>query len=218
MNSDTALRFKFLVIGNTGVGKTALIQMYTQRTFSDRIVATLGVEMGRKVINLSGPQKANLEIWDTAGQEVFFALTKQYYRNADGCFVVFDITRRESFDKVAKWVEEAYSHSNNPNIVIILLGNKSDLSFRREVSTEEALLFAEQQRITYIELAAKHTNQVDEVFLKLSEEVKKRMEIPDGTKYNRPKGMRLKSQIRNDANNDTSSCCSNSSTLKDLLK
>lgn len=151
------------------MGKSALVHTYTERSFNEKLLSTLGAEMGKREIYLDGGQLVKLEIWDTAGQETFFSLTRQYYRNADGCFVVFDLTNKNSFDDVPIWVNKAKENCNNDNICIMMLGNKTDMADRRAVRTEEALARAGRLGVPYAELTARSTGAVDEVFAALSE-------------------------------------------------
>merc|ERR1712050_352250 len=104
-----------------------------------------------------------LQIWDTAGQEAFRSITRAYYRGATGALLVYDISRRGSFDHLAQWLMDARQNAQ-PNMVIILIGNKSDLD-RREVSYEEGAWFARQNGLFFLETSAKTGQNVDAAFL-----------------------------------------------------
>ena len=105
-----------------------------------------------------------LQIWDTAGQESFRSITRSYYRGAAGALLVYDITRRETFNHLTRWLEEARQNSN-PNMVVMLIGNKSDLGHRRAVSTDEGKEFARQNGLVFMETSAKTASNVDKAFI-----------------------------------------------------
>ena len=122
-----------------------------------------GVEFGARMINIDGKQ-VKLQIWDTAGQESFRSITRSYYRGAAGALLVYDITRRDTFDHLASWLEDARQHAN-PNMTIMLIGNKADLSHRRAVSTEEGAAFARDHGLLFLETSAKTAFNVEDAFV-----------------------------------------------------
>lgn len=122
-----------------------------------------GVEFGARMINIDGEQ-VKLQIWDTAGQESFRSITRSYYRGAAGALLVYDITRRDTFDHLASWLEDARQHAN-PNMTIMLIGNKADLSHRRAVSTEEGAAFAKDHGLLFLETSAKTAFNVEDAFV-----------------------------------------------------
>jgi small GTP-binding protein len=155
--------FKYIVIGDSGVGKSCLLMQFTDKRFEATHDLTIGVEFGARLISLDGvPVK--LQIWDTAGQESFRSITRSYYRGAAGALLVFDVTRRKTFESVSSWLDDARSHSNLP-LTILLIGNKVDLENQREVTKEEAQAFATKNEISYIETSAKTAFNVEEAFL-----------------------------------------------------
>lgn len=115
------------------------------------------------MVNISGKQ-VKLQIWDTAGQESFRSITRSYYRGAAGALLVYDITRRETFEHLASWLEDARQHAN-PNMSIMLVGNKADLSHRRAVSTEEGEAFAREHGLLFLETSAKTALNVEDAFV-----------------------------------------------------
>lgn len=119
---------RYIIIGDTGVGKSCLLLQFTDKRFQPVHDLTIGVEFGARLVNIDGKQ-IKLQIWDTAGQESFRSITRSYYRGAAGALLVYDITRRETFDHLASWLEDARQHAN-PNMTIMLIGNKADLSVR----------------------------------------------------------------------------------------
>jgi len=164
--------YRYILIGDSKVGKSSLLLQFTERQFVHDQEITLGVEMNSRICHIDG-KEIKLEIWDTAGQESYLALTRSYYRNADGCLLVFDITRASTFKALPMWLSEARQNSNNPNIVILMIGNKADLTDQRQVSTAEAEEFAIANNIIYTELSAKNYQQVEEAFLQSAEEITK---------------------------------------------
>lgn len=150
------------------MGKSSLLLQFTQRQFRTDSDSTIGVEMGTRHITLE-EKEIKLEIWDTAGQESFLAITRSYYRGADGCLLVYDISRRKTFSSLSMWLSEARQHSNNPNLVVMMIGNKADLESKRQVSTEEAKEFAEANDLIFLELSAKNHDEVQTAFLSTAE-------------------------------------------------
>eukprot|EP01096_Ripella_sp_DP13-Kostka_P001458 TRINITY_DN1172_c0_g2_i1.p1 TRINITY_DN1172_c0_g2~~TRINITY_DN1172_c0_g2_i1.p1 ORF type:complete len:241 (-),score=82.21 TRINITY_DN1172_c0_g2_i1:70-684(-) len=156
--------FKYIIIGDMGVGKSCLLRQFTESKFVSDSPHTIGVEFGTRIIEL-GSKKIKLQIWDTAGQERFRAVTKNYYRGAAGALLVYDITRRETFNHLTSWLSDARTMTN-PSTIIMLIGNKSDLDFQRDISYEEASKFAEENGLIFIETSAKTGQNVEEAFLK----------------------------------------------------
>jgi Ras-related protein Rab-2A len=130
---------------------------------------TIGVEFGARMIAIDNRQ-IKLQIWDTAGQESFRSITRSYYRGAAGALLVYDITRRDTFNHLTRWLEEARQNSNQ-NMVIMLIGNKSDLEHRRAVSTKEGAEFAEQNGLIFLETSAKTAANVEQAFVKTAEKI-----------------------------------------------
>jgi Ras-related protein Rab-2A len=155
--------FKYIIIGDSGVGKSCLLLQFTDKRFETSHELTIGVEFGARVVSV-GDTPVKLQIWDTAGQESFRSITRSYYRGASGTLLVFDVTRRETFEHVTQWLQDAQEHSNLP-MTILLIGNKSDLANQREVSTEEAHAFAQEKGLTYLETSAKTAHNVERAFL-----------------------------------------------------
>ena len=156
--------FKFLVIGNAGVGKSCLLHQFIEQKFKQDSNHTIGVEFGSKVVNVSG-KSVKLQVWDTAGQERFRSVTRSYYRGAAGALLVYDIASRESYNALTNWLTDARTLAS-PNIVIILVGNKKDLESEREVTFMEATRFAQENELAFLETSALTGENVEEVFLK----------------------------------------------------
>ncbi|XP_020551200.1 ras-related protein RABA3 isoform X2 [Sesamum indicum] len=151
--------FKVVVIGDSAVGKTQLLSRFAKNEFCLDSKSTIGVEFQTRTVNINS-KFVKAQIWDTAGQE----------RGALGAMLVYDVTKRQSFDHVARWVEELRAHADN-SIVIALIGNKADLADLRTVPTEDAVEFAENQGLYFFETSALSGENVDTAFRKLLEEI-----------------------------------------------
>jgi len=157
--------FKYIINGDTNSGKSCLLTQFTDGQFNERHDVTIVVEFGSKIIDIDDKQ-IKLQIWDTAGQEHFRSITRQYYRGATGILLVYDVTRRETFTNVYGWLEEVNHHANqDQDKTVILVGNKCDLEEERQVSTEEGAAFAKSNGLLFLETSAKTGHNVDEAFL-----------------------------------------------------
>mmetsp|Transcript_21631 Transcript_21631/g.66196 ORF Transcript_21631/g.66196 Transcript_21631/m.66196 type:complete len:212 (-) Transcript_21631:1954-2589(-) len=164
-----AYLFKYIIIGDTGVGKSCLLLQFMDKRFQQVHDLTIGVEFGARMINIDNKQ-VKLQIWDTAGQESFRSITRSYYRGAAGALLVYDITRRETFKHLTRWLEEARQNSSS-NMTIMLVGNKSDLDHRRAVSYKEGEAFAEEHGLIFMETSAKTAAFVEQAFIKTAEKI-----------------------------------------------
>ena len=145
--------FRYIIVGDIAVGKSCILLQFTDKKFRVEHEITVGVEFGEKTIELNR-KVIKIQIWDTAGQEQFQAITRTYYRGAIGALLVYDITRRETFTHVRKLLQEVRVNSSK-NITVILIGNKKDLEDRREVRFEEGESFARENGIMFLETSAK---------------------------------------------------------------
>jgi len=164
-----AYLFKYIIIGDTGVGKSCLLLQFTDKRFQPVHDLTIGVEFGARMITIDNRQ-IKLQIWDTAGQESFRSITRSSYRGAAGALLVYDITRRETFNHLTRWLEEARQNANQ-SMVIMLIGNKSDLDHRRQVSKEEGEQFAQQHGLIFLETSAKTAANVEEAFINTAQKI-----------------------------------------------
>lgn len=146
-----------------GVGKSCLLLQFTDKRFRQQHDLTIGVEFGARTLKIN-EKNIKLQIWDTAGQEAFKSITRSYYRAAAGALLVYDITRRDTFTHLTKWLEEVRQNAN-PDMTIMLIGNKSDLDTRRQVRTEEGEMFAKEHGLIFLETSAKTAFNVEEAFL-----------------------------------------------------
>ncbi|KAK8516512.1 hypothetical protein V6N13_097802 [Hibiscus sabdariffa] len=161
--------FKAVLIGDSAVGKSQLLARFTRNEFNIDSKATIGVEFQTKTL-LIDRKSIKAQIWDTAGQERYRAVTSAYYRGAVGAMLVYDITKRQSFDNVAKWLEELRGHADK-NIVVMLVGNKSDLGSLRAVPMEDAKEFAQQEGLFFMETSALEDTNVESAFVTVVTEI-----------------------------------------------
>ncbi|KAH9568085.1 hypothetical protein CY35_03G059200 [Sphagnum magellanicum] len=168
------MMMQYQLQGNAGVGKSCLLLQFTDKRFQPVHDLTIGVEFGAQMITIDN-KPIKLQIWDTAGQESFRSITRSYYRGAAGALLVYDITRRETFNHLASWLEDARQHANS-NMTIMLIGNKCDLAHRRAVSTEEGEQFAKENGLVFMETSAKTAHNVDDAFISTASKIYQKIE------------------------------------------
>ena len=166
---------KYIIVGDAAVGKSNLLLRYTKGEFRDEYQLTIGVEFAANNININD-QTFRIQIWDTAGQENFRSITRAYYKNSACALIVYDISKRSSFENIASWIEDC-KNSSPKSVLMVLVGNKADLdSEKREISYEEGKELAEKYDILFFETSAKTGQNVKEVFEKSAEVIAKKIE------------------------------------------
>ena len=164
-------KIQLILIGESGVGKTSLIRRYTNNIFNTNHLETIGIEFFNKEERIND-QIIQIKLWDTAGQEIFHSLTKNFYRKADGIIIVYDITNKESFERIQDWVKSVYDNTDTyKEIQMIIVGNKIDLEERREVSKEEGLKIGKYFEIDFFEASAKNAEGVRNFMIKIIEDI-----------------------------------------------
>jgi Ras-related protein Rab-8A len=172
MNNDSNKNdhvLKVLTIGESGVGKTCILLRYTDNKFVKNHLTTIGIDYKFKNFNL-GDKSVKLKIWDTAGQERFRNITQQYYKNADGILLVYDVSDRTSYEKVRDWMKQIQSATEENKISVILVGNKCDVS-NREVTKEEGEELGQEYGLRYFETSAMNNHNIEETFIQLSKDI-----------------------------------------------
>ena len=169
-DEDTCKIYKILLLGDSAVGKSCLLLRYCDEKFQDLHLATIGLDFRLKRINLENNKKIKVQIWDTAGQDRFLAITKNYYRGANGILLVFDITNLSSFEHIKNWIEQIKEEAPE-KIIIYLVGNKIDCTNNIVISNEEGNKLAKQFSLKYYETSAKTNENVDSTFLELIKEI-----------------------------------------------
>ena len=162
-------KIKIMIVGETLVGKTSLIRRYTKNKFGGDYLATIGIDFQYKFLDINN-KKIKVELWDTAGQERFKSIAKNYFQSSDGLLIVYDITDKKTFEKLDDWFEQI-SLNAPENTKLVLIGNKSDLGGKREISIEEGQKFAEQNRVKFFETSAKDGTNVNSVFEMLTNDI-----------------------------------------------
>jgi len=169
--TEAPLNAKILLIGNSSVGKSSILLRFSDETWlsEDESSATIGVDFRVTKMDVRG-KKVKLSIWDTAGQERFRTITSSYYRGAQGIILVYDVANRESFEALPRWFSELETYVS-PSVVKIVVGNKVDKEFSRQVTTEEGRAFAERMGTLFVESSAKTKVGVQDAFRELVEKI-----------------------------------------------
>ena len=163
MNTESyEFMFKVVLVGDMSVGKTNIIAKYLKNDFSEDYKTTIGVEFHSKIAKVEG-HVVKAQIWDTCGQERFKSITDSYYRGAKGAFVVYDITRKNTFESVDSWISALRSAADK-NLNIIIIGNKSDLEDQRQVETEQGEDKAQNNEAAFMETSAYSGDNIDKAF------------------------------------------------------
>ena len=173
MNSEYDYLFKLLLIGNSGVGKSCLLLRFSDDTYSNDYISTIGVDFKIKTVELDG-KTVKLQIWDTAGQERFRTITSSYYRGSHGIIIVYDITDQDSFNGVKMWLQEIDRYATS-TVLKLLVGNKCDLTDKRVVEFDVAKEFAEANAMPFLETSALDSTNVEEAFLTMARQIKESM-------------------------------------------
>jgi len=174
--------YKVVLIGDSGVGKSNLLSRFTRNEFNLETKSTIGVEFATRSIQADG-KTIKAQIWDTAGQERYRAITSAYYRGAVGALLVYDIAKNVTFKNVERWLAELRENAAG-NIVIMLVGNKSDLRHLREVPTDTSKEFSEKNNLLFIETSALDSTNVELAFQNILTEIYHQSARPTVTSTN----------------------------------
>ena len=162
--------FKIILIGDSTVGKTSLLSCYMNEQFLDKRMSNINVDFRTKSITIDQFTSAKLKIWDTCGQERFRSLTCRYFKDAQGIILVYDVTKRETFNNLDKWIKDIEDYVEKEELSIILVGNKIDLEFR-DVTTGEGEIYAEYNNLMFCETSSKTGKNVTKVFDMISKDI-----------------------------------------------
>ncbi|KAG9511004.1 Ras-related protein Rab-8A, partial [Fragariocoptes setiger] len=166
--------FKLLLIGDSGVGKTCILFKFAEDTFSSAFISTIGIDFKIRTLEVDG-KKIKLQVWDTAGQERFRTITTAYYRGAMGIMLVYDVTNLKSFENISNWIRNIELHATQ-DVEMMILGNKCDITDKRQVSKEKGEQLALQHSIKFFETSAKANINIEEAFTTLARDIKLKME------------------------------------------
>lgn len=210
---DYEYLYKIVLIGDSGVGKSNLLSRFTRDEFNLESRSTIGVEFATRTLEIDG-KRVKAQIWDTAGQERYRAITSAYYRGAVGALIVYDISKTESYESVSRWLKELREHAD-ANIIIELVGNKSDLDHLRAVPTEEAKNFATENNLLFTEASALSADNVDLSFHQLLKNIyemisKHQLDTNEKSAGNKPSGgptISLTPAPQEKKSKNNSNCC-----------
>lgn len=163
--------FKIIFAGDSSVGKSNIISRFYKDKFTENLGSTVGVEFYSKVVHCQNNKLAKLQIWDTAGQERFRSITSSYYKGAKGAFLVYDVTRKSSFETVQGWFRDIVNLTGNKNVIVILVGNKSDLVNEREVTEDEGKDLAKTLNIPFFETSALTGSNIKLIFEEITNKI-----------------------------------------------
>ncbi|VAH81846.1 unnamed protein product [Triticum turgidum subsp. durum] len=216
--------FKIVLIGDSGVGKSNILSRFTRNEFCLESKSTIGVEFATRTLQkpkgkrfseekkLIEGKTVKAQIWDTAGQERYRAITSAYYRGAVGALLVFDITKRQTFDNVQRWLRELRDHAD-ANIVVMMVGNKSDLNHLRSVPEEDSQAFSEKEGLSFLETSALEAINVEKAFHTVLSEIhqivsKKALAAQESAAANGRSMQGTTINVAEPSANATGSCCS----------
>ncbi|XP_052684564.1 ras-related protein Rab-37-like isoform X7 [Crassostrea angulata] len=174
---------KTILVGDSGVGKTSLLVQFDQGRFqAGSFSATVGIGFTNKVVDVEGT-KVKLQIWDTAGQERFRSITRAYYRDANALLLLYDVSNKASFDNIRAWLGEINEYAQE-DVVIMLLGNKADMTSERVIRTEDGERLANEYNVAFMETSAKTGMNVDLAFMAVAKDLKmKKTRKPTDPKF-----------------------------------
>lgn len=171
-------KYKLVSLGEQSVGKTSLITRFMYDNFDNTYQATIGIDFLVKTISLRG-RSVRLQLWDTAGQERFRSLIPCYIRESEIALVVYDVTSAESFEQTSKWITDVKAERGE-EVLIMLVGNKTDLEEKRQVSTKAGEDKSKELNLLFMETSAKSGHNVKELFLKVASELPDNNNEPEG--------------------------------------
>ena len=192
---------KIALLGDSTVGKTSICLTYKGIEFKENTLFTIGTDKFDKIIKVENGKEIKLVIWDTAGQERFRSIALSAIKSVNGIILVADLTKKESFINIKMWLEDIQNNFNNPSLV--LFGNKADLTEKRQVSSEEAKKYAEENGLIYFETSAKTNQGINEGFAYIANQAYKKAE----QKLNSGKGKNIEIGKDEIKETESSKCC-----------
>ena len=168
--TETDLVYKILLLGDSEVGKSCFLMRYADNVFVDNYITTIGLDYKLKYIQLDSGEIIKVQLWDTAGQDRYRTIAKNYYKGSHGILLLYDVTKTNSFENIREWIrdirEEVYEKA-----IIFLIGNKIDKKEDRKIQTEQGAKLAEEFNLPFFEASAKSGENVDEIFKALYKKI-----------------------------------------------
>ena len=186
-SNDSELVFKILLLGDSEVGKSCFLMRYSENVFIENYITTIGLDYKLKTVKLDSGKSIKVQLWDTAGQDKYRTIAKNYYKGSHGILLLYDITKQSSFDNIREWVRDIKEEVSE-KAIIFLIGNKIDMDEQRKITKEKGEELAEEYKIPFFEASAKSGENVDEVFKALYNkicEVYGDLERQKGSKLNK---------------------------------
>ena len=161
--NEIDLVFKILLLGDSEVGKSCFLMRYSDNVFIDNYITTIGLDYKLKSVKLDNGKTIKVQLWDTAGQDKYRTIAKNYFKGSHGILLLYDITKTNSFENIREWIRDIKEEVSE-KAIIFLIGNKIDLGEQRKISKEKGVELAEEYKIPFFEASAKSGENVDEVF------------------------------------------------------
>ena len=169
---ELVILYKILILGDSSVGKTSLLLQFCDEKYDPETLTTVGIDYKKKFVMRHG-QKIQLQLCDTAGQERFRSLAKNFYKNCDGIIIVYDISKSKTFESIKTWINSIKDNIDMDKIGLVIVGNKIDLEEKREVNEAMRINFEEKQQMKIIETSAKKNINVNEAFIEIIDKIEK---------------------------------------------
>ena len=191
MNSTKEVEFvfKILLLGDSEVGKSCFLMRYSDNVFVENYITTIGLDYKLKNVKLDSGKTIKVQLWDTAGQDKYRTIAKNYFKGSHGILLLYDITKQSSFNNIREWIQDIREEVSQ-KAIIFLIGNKIDLADQRKISKEKGIELAEEYKLPFFEASAKSGENVDEVFKALYKKISEvygDLEREMGSKLNKRK-------------------------------
>ena len=191
MNSTKEVEFvfKILLLGDSEVGKSCFLMRYSDNVFVENYITTIGLDYKLKSVKLDSGKTIKVQLWDTAGQDKYRTIAKNYFKGSHGILLLYDVTKQSSFQNIRDWIQDIREEVSQ-KAIIFLIGNKIDLVDKRKISKEKGIELAEEYKLPFFEASAKSGENVDEVFKALYKKISEvygDLEKEMGTKLNKRK-------------------------------
>ena len=186
-SSETEYVFKVLLLGDSEVGKSCFLMRYSDNVFVENYITTIGLDYKLKTVKLDNGKTIKVQLWDTAGQDKYRTIAKNYYKGSHGILLLYDITKISSFDNIREWIRDIKEEVDE-NAILFLIGNKIDLSDKRVITKEKGTELAGEYKIPFFEASAKSGENVDEIFKALYKKISEsyaNIEKQKGSKINK---------------------------------